>query len=105
MQVNRVTYPLAMGDVVELGRRIQQLARRAVATLPSRDPARTAAHTAIVRPIDYMRWAEFEAVLRTLALQPGERVLDVGSPQWLTLALADAHPQTEFVYTLSLIHI
>jgi SAM-dependent methyltransferase len=83
----------------ELAQRIQHLARRTLDALPPTDPARAVARTALVRPIDYMRWAEFEAVLRTLALQPGERVLDVGSPQWLTLALADAHPQTELVYT------
>ncbi|MEO8842387.1 MAG: class I SAM-dependent methyltransferase [Kofleriaceae bacterium] len=83
----------------ELSQRIQRLARRTLDALPPIDPACAVARTALVRPIDYMRWAEFEAVLRTLALQPGERVLDVGSPQWLTLSLAEAHPQTEFVYT------
>jgi len=53
---------------------------------------------AIIRPIDYMRWAEFEAVLRMLALSPGQKVLDVASPQWFTLHLAARHPEVQFSY-------
>ena len=79
MQVNRVTYPHAMGDVGELGRRIQELAQRALAALPARDPARTAARTAVVRPIDYMRWAEFAAVLAHH--QPAEIGGDAGADE------------------------
>lgn len=88
-----------MAAATELAQRIQRLAKAALAALPPADPARGAARTALVRPIDYMRWAEFAALLPRLALWPAERVLDVGSPQWLTLALADAHPETELVYT------
>jgi SAM-dependent methyltransferase len=46
-----------------------------------------------------MRWAEFEAILSNLRLRPGMRVLDVGSPQWLTVFLASRHKDTQFVYT------
>ncbi|OIP08557.1 MAG: hypothetical protein AUK49_10845 [Betaproteobacteria bacterium CG2_30_68_42] len=53
---------------------------------------------AVVRPIDYMRWAEFEAVLRMLHLSPGQKVLDVASPQWFTLHLAARHPDVQFRY-------
>jgi len=90
---------VAAMDTAELAERIQRLARRTLAAVAPNDPAHAVARTALVRPIDYMRWAELAAVLRTLVLRPAERVLDVGSPQWLTLALAEAHPKTEFVYT------
>jgi SAM-dependent methyltransferase len=83
----------------DLARRIQRLAERALATLPANDPSRALAATARVRPIDYMRWAEFGALLPRLALRSGQRVLDVGSPQWLALALADAHRDCDFIYT------
>jgi SAM-dependent methyltransferase len=88
-----------MEHSAELAQRVQRLAERALDKRPRRDPARGAARTARVRPIDYMRWAELEAILPRLELRAGERVLDVGSPQWLTLALADAHPAVTFVYT------
>ena len=45
-----------------------------------------------------MRWAEFEAVLRMLHLSPGQKVLDVASPQWFTLHLAARHPDVQFRY-------
>lgn len=48
--------------------------------------------------VEYMRWAEFDAVLRDWRPPPGCRVLDVGSPQWFTLALARLHPTAEFEY-------
>jgi len=86
-------------DTAELAERIRRLADRALAALPRKDPAHAAARTATIRPIDYMRYAELAAVLPKLHLRAGERVLDVGSPQWLTLALADAHRDTEFIYT------
>jgi ubiquinone/menaquinone biosynthesis C-methylase UbiE len=50
------------------------------------------------RPIDYMRYAEFAAVLARLELRDGSRVLDAAGPQWLTLALAAQHPNIEFHY-------
>ncbi|MCG3170768.1 MAG: hypothetical protein CALGDGBN_02336 [Pseudomonadales bacterium] len=53
---------------------------------------------AVARPIDYMRWAEFEAVLRMFQVSPGQRVLDVASPQWFTLHLAARHPEVQFSY-------
>ncbi|MBT9538262.1 class I SAM-dependent methyltransferase [Thiobacillus sp.] len=61
------------------------------------DLRRSAAHR-VSRPIDYMRYAEFGAVLARLQLQPGSLVLDAGGPQWLTFALAAKHPQVQFQY-------
>jgi SAM-dependent methyltransferase len=88
-----------MSGVEDLAHQIQRIARRALELLPRGDNAHRVARSAVIRPIDYMRWAEFDSVLRRLVLKPGERVLDIASPQWFTLALADANPQTEFVYT------
>jgi SAM-dependent methyltransferase len=50
------------------------------------------------RPIDYMRYAEFGAVVGGLRLQRGSRILDAAGPQWLTFALAAQHPDVEFHY-------
>ena len=50
------------------------------------------------RPIDYMRYAEFGAALRSLRLERGSRVLDASGPQWLTFALALQHTDIEFYY-------
>src|SRR5258708_1608191 len=83
----------------ELAGTIRQLAQRGIERLPQGDAARRTAKTALIRPIDYMRWAEFDSVLKRISLLPGQRVLDVASPQWLTLALADTNPKAEFVYT------
>jgi len=58
---------------------------------------RTSAHRA-KSPIDYMRYAEFGAVLTRLKLEPGSRVLDAGGPQWLTFALAARNPGVKFQY-------
>ncbi|MEW5967865.1 MAG: class I SAM-dependent methyltransferase [Pseudomonadota bacterium] len=58
---------------------------------------RTSAHRA-KSPIDYMRYAEFGAVLSGLKLKPGSRVLDAGGPQWLTFALAARNPDVQFQY-------
>ena len=49
-------------------------------------------------PIDYMRYAEFGAVLAHLRLARGSRILDAAGPQWLTFALAAQHPDVEFHY-------
>lgn len=61
------------------------------------DLRRSAAHRT-TRPIDYMRYAEFGAVLARLQLKPGSLVLDAGGPQWLTFALAAEHPRVQFQY-------
>ena len=61
------------------------------------DLKRMAAHRAS-RPIDYMRYAEFGAVLPLLQLKAGSIVLDAGGPQWLTFALAYKNPEVQFEY-------
>ncbi|MDD1469178.1 hypothetical protein MEO43_28915, partial [Dolichospermum sp. ST_sed5] len=35
--------------------------------------------------IDYMRYAEFSAIYTWLSLKPGQRILDVSSPQWFSI--------------------
>lgn len=77
---------------------IRLLGRRFTATSARDSTEARLASRAVVRPIDYMRWAEFEAVLRMLDLSPGQRVLDVSSPQWFTLQLAARHPDVQFIY-------
>jgi len=77
---------------------IRLLGRRFTATGARDSTEARLASRAVVRPIDYMRWAEFEAILRMLDLRPGQRVLDVSSPQWFTLQLAARHPDVQFSY-------
>ncbi len=86
---------------VAMAQQIRGLADRAARSLAStRDQAaaRRVAQKHRARPIDYMRYAEFEAMLRDLHLQPHTTVLDVSSPQWFSLSLAATHPDVEFVY-------
>lgn len=77
---------------------IRLLGRRFISTGAQDVTEARVASRAVVRPIDYMRWAEFEAILRMLDLRPGQRVLDVSSPQWFTLQLAARHPDVQFSY-------
>lgn len=79
----------------------KEIRRLAIGFDPSRceDPrAVRAAARGAVRPIDCMRWAEFEAICRMLVLEPDQSVLDVASPQWFSLHLAASHPSVRFVY-------
>jgi ubiquinone/menaquinone biosynthesis C-methylase UbiE len=77
---------------------IRSLAARAARELSSSLTAREIAKRRTERPIDYMRYAEFEAILRDLELYPRMTVLDVSSPQWFSLYLASKHPTIEFYY-------
>lgn len=77
---------------------IRALARLAASRLPEGLPAAEAARSALRRPMNYMRCAELPAAAAWLALTPGMSVLDVSSPQWLTLALAARHPDVQFTY-------
>ena len=45
-----------------------------------------------------MRYAEFDAILRDLQLESGMQILDVSSPQWFSLYLANNYPDIEFQY-------
>jgi len=49
-------------------------------------------------PVDYMRYAEFEAILKNLELSTETKVLDVGSPQWFSIYLAKKYPTVDFYY-------
>jgi SAM-dependent methyltransferase len=84
--------------VDRIRRSISRLARRAVALLEPGTEAHRVALGRVDRPVDYMRCAEFFATGKELDLEPGERVLDVASPQWFTLFLAERHPETTFDY-------
>lgn len=52
----------------------------------------------IIRPVDYMRCAEFALAFEQVSLKPSMRVLDIGSPQWFSLNLANLYPKTQFYY-------
>lgn len=78
------------------GHSIRQIAGVAQPQLVNNPLASKIARKTRTRPIDYMRWAEFDAVLRMLDLKPGQTVLDVASPQWLTLYLASKNPDVHF---------
>lgn len=77
---------------------IKCLSRQALESLDSSTTAYKALKKALTRPVDYMRYAEFSAILDCLELQPDTLVLDVGSPQWFCVYLASQHPKTDFVY-------
>ncbi len=51
-----------------------------------------------IRPLDYLRFAEFPIVYENIELRNGSKILDVGSPQWFTLVLANSYPSIEFFY-------
>ena len=87
-----------LAQAARLADEIQGLARRAMGHGLGAAAAREA-RARVRRPVDYMRHAEFEAVLRWLDLRDGMRVVDFSGPQWLTLALAARHPGVQFVYT------
>lgn len=84
--------------VNEYSSTIRRMAR-SISAIPGvgNDLKRGAAHR-VSRPIDYMRYAEFGAIVKHLKLKQGSLVLDAGGPQWLTFALAAKHPQVEFHY-------
>ncbi len=48
--------------------------------------------------IDYMRYAEFSAIGDRISLEPGQRILDVSSPQWFSIFLAHKYPNLHFDY-------
>lgn len=77
---------------------IKALALKAMNNLSSSDPAYHVAKYRAIRPVDYMRCAEFEAILRDLKILPQMQVLDISSPQWFSLYLAEKHPETMFHY-------
>ena len=87
---------LAMASDCSQG--IREMAGKAHAQITDNPLASKLARRARLRPIDYMRWAEFDAILQMLALKPGQQVLDVASPQWFTLFLASRYPDTQFHY-------
>ena len=60
--------------------------------------ARQMARRTILCPVDYMRCAEFDALLRQLQLSLQMTVLDVSSPQWFSMFLAKQHPDVVFHY-------
>ncbi len=82
----------------QLSQEIRALAQKAL-DLGLSQAAMQEARESQHRPLVYMRYGEAEALLRDLKLEPGMRVVDFSSPQWLGIALAARHPQVQFVYT------
>jgi ubiquinone/menaquinone biosynthesis C-methylase UbiE len=74
------------------------LAQRAIKELSPTQDAYRIARQRILCPVDYMRYAEFDAILRDLEITPGMTILDVSSPQWFSLYLANKHPNIEINY-------
>ena len=83
---------------LEVASNIRALAMRAVKAFSSSQSAYYIARERIVCPVDYMRYAEFEAILGDLELNSRMTILDVSSPQWLSLYLANKYPNSEFHY-------
>jgi SAM-dependent methyltransferase len=85
-------------NIFRVSKAIRQMAREAMQNLSTSDSASKIAKHSVVRPINYMRCAEFDAILRGLNITPGMRILDVSSPQWFTIYLAKSFPATQFDY-------
>lgn len=77
---------------------IKKLASEAAESLAPSSPSYKEALTRIIRPVDYMRCAEFVLAFEQVSLKPNMRVLDIGSPQWFSLHLAHSYPKTQFYY-------
>lgn len=87
-----------MADCTSLAVEIARLAEIAQQGLPAGSvPWREAVHRA-KHPIDYMRYAEFPAILEYIDLKDEQSILDVSSPQWLSLYLAYQNPKVTFTY-------
>jgi SAM-dependent methyltransferase len=82
----------------EFAPKIKALALRAMNKTSPSGPAYKIARARVTRPVDYMRCAEFEAILRDLEIDPQMEILDVSSPQWFSLYLAERYPKTMFHY-------
>jgi SAM-dependent methyltransferase len=85
-------------NLSEVSGAIKALALGAMKGLSPADPAYSIARSRTTRPVDYMRCAEFDAILGTLRIAPNTKILDVSSPQWFSLYLAAKHPETTFHY-------
>src|SRR5262249_19203838 len=85
-------------NAVRMSREIQSLAFRAAGNLAPSTPEYQIARHSIRHPIEYMRYAEFEAMLRSLQIKSHTKVLDVSGPQWFSLCLAATNPETSFHY-------
>lgn len=85
-------------NVLEMSEGIRALAKKAMKNLPSSSHAYVVACRQAVRPIDYMRYAEFETILRNLKIDPQMEILDVSSPQWFSIFLANHNQNTTFHY-------
>ncbi len=85
-------------EVTSISNDIRKLAIQATNNLDNSDPACKIARFRSIRPIDYMRYAEFDAILRGLEIKPQMKILDVSSPQWFSIFLAQQYPETTFYY-------
>ena len=77
---------------------IRSLALKAVKELSPSQSAYHIARRRVICPVDYARYAEFDAILRELKISPQMTILDVSSPQWFSLYLADKNPEVGFHY-------
>lgn len=85
-------------DVNHISRVTKELAFQALHRISPSDPVYKVARRRSIRPVDYMRCAEFYAILKDLTIKPRMRILDVSSPQWFSLFLAREYPETQFDY-------
>lgn len=91
-------------DVKQISNAIRELSSQALSSFSPPDPAWEVARAGYMRPINYMRCAEFYALSRELIIEPGMRILDISSPQWFSLFLAREYPEAYFDYTNMLDH-
>lgn len=96
--MNLIMTPQAHTHKRYFKRTISRLASQALKKLPLDSPAYKEAKVRQNKPMDYLRCFEFPLAYAELKLAPGMRVLDLASPQWFSLCLAQEHPQVEFTY-------
>jgi SAM-dependent methyltransferase len=86
-------------NVSKIAKTIRQLANQVLQNSNISSSAYQVAKMAVYKPIDYMRYAEFEAVSRELTIDTNSKILDVSSPQWFSIYLANQYPNAQFYYT------
>jgi SAM-dependent methyltransferase len=85
-------------NITLVEKKIKGLALNAINNLSVSDHAYRIARYSAKHPIDYMRYAEFDAILKDLVITPGMEILDISSPQWFSIYLAGKYPETVFHY-------
>lgn len=69
-------------NAVQASNCIQSLALKAMKKLSASHPAYKVALECSKNPVGYVRFGEFDAILKFLELKSSLKILDISSPQW-----------------------